>query len=64
MNGPLIFQIMAAVLAANAITLLGIYSIAKMNKTELREGTAATRYIVMLLITAALAAAVSLLAQG
>lgn len=52
---PDFFDMVFAVLCGNAITLLGIYAVAKANRTEAETGEAATRYIVMGLVCAGLA---------
>lgn len=64
MNGPLIFQIILGVLVANAITLLGVYAVAKSNQTEAKFGEASIRYIIMGLICAALTVVVLFAARG
>ena len=66
MNGlsPDFFDMVFAVLAGNAITLLGIYAVAKANRTEIETGEAATRYIIMGLVCAGLGLLVVWAAQA
>lgn len=60
--GQPFFQIVLGVLVANAVTLLGVYSLAKMNRTELNTGQASVRYIVMWLICLAVTGLIALIA--
>lgn len=64
MTGPLIFQIILGVIAANIVTLLGVYSIAQMNRTQLALGQASVRSILMWLACLAIIGLILFAALG